>query len=88
MNNQSCESQKINKWSTNGGKGKTRRRKQLSQIECTQVRALDLCRRPVSPPPVWLRTALRLTLLVVDLFTFQSIRTSSTLTTPELRLHV
>jgi len=48
----------------------------------------SICRRcPASPSPVWLRTALHLTLLFVGLLTCQSIRTSSTLTTPELRLH-
>ena len=48
----------------------------------------SICRRcPASPSPVWLRTALYLTLLFVGLLTCQSIRTSSTLTSPELRLH-
>jgi len=51
-----------------------------------QLRALDLLSSPC-PPPAWLRTALRLTLLLVGLFTCQSIRTSRTLTAPELRLH-
>ena len=45
------------------------------------------CRASLSP--AWLRTALRLTFLFVGLFrvTCQSIRTFSTLTSPELRLH-
>jgi len=54
---------------------------------CNCVHSI-FCRCPASPPPPWLRTALRLTLLLVGLFTCQSIRTSSTLTAPELRLHV
>jgi len=45
------------------------------------------CRRPARPPPAWLRTALRLTLFFVGLFTCQSIRTFCTLTAPEFRLH-
>jgi len=44
-------------------------------------------RSPASPPPAWHRTALCLTLLLVGLFTCQSIRTSSTLNAPELRLY-
>jgi len=45
------------------------------------------CWCPARLPPAWLQTALRLTLLLLSLFTCQSIRTSSTLTSPELRLH-
>jgi len=45
----------------------------------------SICSSPC-PPPAWLRTAPRLTLLLVGLFTCQSIRTSSTLSAPELRL--
>jgi len=41
-------------------------------------------RRLASLSPVWLRTALRLTFLFVGLFTCQSIRTFSTLTSLEL----
>ena len=53
---------------------------------CTCVHSI-CCGRPASPSPAWFRTALRLTLLFVGLFTCQSIRTSSTLTGPDLRLH-
>ena len=53
---------------------------------CSCVRSI-CWRSPASPPPAWHRTALRLTLLLVGLFTCQSIRTSSTLNVPELRLH-
>jgi len=53
---------------------------------CSCVHSI-CCRRPVSPPPAWLRTSLRLTLLLVGLLTCQSIRTSSTLTAPKLHLH-
>jgi len=45
------------------------------------------CRRPDSPSTAWLWTALSLTLLFVGLLPFQSIRTSTNLTTPELRLN-
>jgi len=56
----------------------------LNNCSCVH---LICCRRPASPSPAWLRTALRLTSLFVGLFTCQSIRTSNTLTAPKLRPH-